>query len=80
MDKNNKLFGNNKIYFYILMNFNFFYIFIIMNTKKTQEEHIHFRITKELKDAFKKNCIREGYSFSARIKSLMRKDAKIDVK
>jgi len=46
-----------------------------MNTKNAQEEHIHFRISKELKDEFKKHCIKEGYAFSARIKALMRKDA-----
>ena len=46
-----------------------------MDTKETQEDNIHFRISKKLKNEFKKHCIREGYAFSARIKALMRKDA-----
>ena len=51
-----------------------------MNTKDTQEEHIHFRISKQLKDEFKAHCLKEGYGFSNRIKALMRKECKSENK
>lgn len=83
LHKFNKIFGITKIYFYIfliLRNLNIFIIEYMSTEKKNKAVRLNVNLTPDARKKYKQYCLKKDFVMSERIRELIEKDLKGEIK